>query len=157
MQSDEEFYDTFREWVLGKESIIAEEKKEAKNAEDYGNEERNAAEVSKSARVSFLIHQLEIVPDLTRKFYDNLMRAYPTSPLFLLLGIGTLGTNIARYSAIRRLEGHLTSVVRTGCFYKFLAPSRFGKGIVMGLITKLGTHVEKLRQQSRKTTILSKD
>ena len=134
MQSDDAFYTAFREWVLGRESMIVEEKKEELNAEDYKNDVNDAAEMTKSARVSFLIHQLEMAPEKTRLFYDNLMRAYPTSPIFLLLGIGTLGTNIARYSKVRRLEGHEKSTIRTGCFYKFLAPSRFGKGVAMGLV-----------------------
>ena len=85
----------------------------------------------KSERVSFLAHQVDIVPQKVRNFYCNMMRSYPSSPLFLYLTLGSLGTNIARYSAVRRLSAHPRNVIRTGCFYMFLAPSRFGKGIVM--------------------------
>ena len=153
MQTDEVFFPAFRDWVLEKESIKAEEEKEALNAEESGNQPIQAAEIAKSTRVSFLMHQMDMVPKGNEVFYDNLMEAYPTSPVYLLLALGTLGTNIARYSAVRRLEG--TRVIRTGCFYKFLAPSRFGKGVVMGLIDELGTHVEKKRQAYHESYIIA--
>ena len=52
---------------------------------------------------------------------------------------------MARYSAVRRRSGHVKNSQRSGSFYKFLSPSRFGKGLVMGLISKLGTQIEKQR------------
>ena len=80
---------------MGKESINAEEEKEALNAEEGGNEAIQAAEIAKSTRVSFLMHQMDMVPEGNSVFYDNLMEAYPTYPVYLLLALGTLGTNIA--------------------------------------------------------------
>ena len=70
----------------------------------------------KSPRVSFLLAQIEIVPPTKRELYCNMMRSFPTSPLYLLLAIGSLGTNIAQYIAIRRLKGHQSNHMRTGCF-----------------------------------------
>ena len=67
--------------------------------------------------------------------------------MYLLLALGSVGTNIARYSAVRRRCAHKTNTIRTGCFYKFLAPSRFGKGIALGLLQELGNHVENLRMK----------
>ena len=52
---------------------------------------------------------------------------------------------MARYSAVRRRSGHVKNSQRSGSFYKFLSPSRFGKGLVMDLISKLGTQIEKQR------------
>ena len=88
---------------------------------------------------------MDIIPDDVREVYNTLLRAYPSSPLFLLLGLGCIGTNVGRYSAVRRRSAHESNVIRTGCFYKFLAPSRFGKGIAMGFVGKLGGHVESIR------------
>ena len=98
---------------------------------------------------------MDIIPEKCRVFYTNLNRAYPTAPIYLLLAIGTLGTNVARYSAVRRYTGHNTNIVPTGCSYKFLAPSRFGKGIVMRLITKLGNHVEKKQKTEHEGFVLA--
>ena len=152
MVSDDIFYTKFRNWVIGVDEK-AEEKHDAedevKNNDDGNgnNGDRNAdsVEKQKSHRVSFLVHQLDIIPEDVRGMYCNAMRAYPTSPLFLLLGLGTVGTNIARYSVVRRKSAHVKNVIRTGCFYKFLAPSRFGKGIAMGFMHQLGSHVESMR------------
>ena len=71
-----------------------------------------------------------MIPSDARDFYCHLMRAYPTSPLYLLFNIGTMGTNIARLTAMHRLLD-VTNFIRSGCFYKFLGPSRFEKGIAI--------------------------
>ena len=52
---------------------------------------------------------------------------------------------MARYSSVRRKSGHVKNAQRSGSFYKFLSPSRFGKGLVMGFVSKLGTQIEKQR------------
>ena len=148
MLADDVFYKIFRDEVLGIQHHDVDEKKEGEqeepiqgNDENHGNDvaannlnaDDNDEEVNetKSERVSFLVHQVDIVPQKVRDIYCNMMRSYPSSPLFLYLAVGCLGTNIARYSAVRRLSAHPRNVIRTGCFYMFLAPSRFGKGIVM--------------------------
>ena len=63
----------------------------------------------------------------------------------MFLGVGMLGTNIARYSAVRRLGRDVSNVERSGAFYNIIAPSRFGKGIAISLVTELGSYIEKLR------------
>ena len=65
------------------------------------------------------MRQMDIVPEGSTLFCDHLMEAYPTSRVYLLLALGTLGTNFARYSAFRRLEGHVKNVMRTGYLSKF--------------------------------------
>ena len=56
-----------------------------------------------------------------------------------------IGTNIARFSAVRRLAGDDTNVERTGTLYNIIAPSRFGKGVAISLVTELGSYIEQLR------------
>ena len=63
----------------------------------------------------------------------------------MFLGVGMLATNIARYSAVRRLGRDDSNVERSGAFYNIIAPSRIGKGIAISLVTELGSYVEKLR------------
>jgi len=161
MLSDEGFYSNFRNWILSLDEKVEEEKKETEEEHKKG-EENNVDDTAheelqrKSLRVSFLLHQVEVIPTQTRDFYCNMMRSYPTSPIYLLLGIGSLGTNIARYSGVRRLSAHVTNVIRTGCFYKFLAPSRYCKGIAMALIADLGGHVEKVRSIEHKRYVAQK-
>ena len=124
--SDDKFYSTFRDSVIGKE-ILAED------------------ELHKSHRVKFLTHQLNLIPADQRDLFWNVMRGFPTSPIFSFLAIGIIGTNIARVTVVRRINGEDRSVERTGAFYYFMAPSRFGKGIALSLISKLGGHVEDVR------------
>ena len=73
-----------------------------------------------------------------------MMRNYPSSPVYLMMGLGAIATNIARWSAIKRLSGHINITIRTGCFHRFIAPIRFGEGIVMNFIAELGDHVEEI-------------
>ena len=63
----------------------------------------------------------------------------------MFLGVGMLATNIARYSAVRRLGRDGSNVERSGAFYNIIPPSRFGKGIAISLVTELGSYIEKLR------------
>ena len=148
MVSDEVFFANFHKWILELPSIEENKDEDHQTGEDKEDENEEAEDIKYSRQVSFFVHQTKIIPKDARDFYCNLMRAYPTCPLYLLLSIGTMGTNIARFTAIRRLSGHLTNVIRTGCFYKFLAPSRYGKGIAMGFVTTLGNHIESLRAKS---------
>ena len=117
------------------------------NEENPDLEMKNAADVGQAPhRMKYLLHQLDIIPKGCRKFYKNLMRANPTSPLYLFLIIGVLGTNTARYSAVRRPSGHVSNVIRTGCFYNFIGPSRFGKGMAMRVLKMIGGHIQKKRK-----------
>ena len=124
--SDEKFYSTFRDSVIGSDMIPEDDD-------------------TKSHRVNFLIHQLNMVPVGQRGLFWNIMRGYPTSPIYSFLCIGMIGTNIARFSVVRRVKGEDRNVERTGAFYNFFAPSRFGKGIALSLISEIGGHVEKCR------------
>ena len=132
MVSDSKFYTSFFNKILD----LVDNPGEA-NEEDPDFEMKDAADVGKVPhRMKYLLHQLDIIPKGCRKFYKNLMRANPTSPLYLFPIIGVLGTNTARYSAVRRPSGHDSNVIRTGCFYNFIVPSRFGKGMVMRVLKK---------------------
>ena len=59
--------------------------------------------------------------------------------------IGIMGTNIARYSRVKRITSHKDQAKRTGAFYKLIGPSRLGKGIAMGLLSELGKDIQKAR------------
>ena len=144
MLSDDVFYSKFRDIVLGDRVEPGKEEKEGIIEEG----DNVPVADKKCQRTKFLMHQVEMIPVKSRDFYCNMMRNYPTSPLYLFLGIGMLGTNVARYTAVRRMRGSITNVVRTGCFYNFLAPSRFGKGIALGVISKIGTEIEKVRTKA---------
>ena len=144
MLSDDIFYSRFCDLIVGSDKEAANEDMKAVNEEE--GIVHNAE--NKSQRIKFMMHQLELLPSLNRDFYCNMMRSYPTSPLYLFLGIGMLGTNVARYTAVRRKSGSASNTVRTGCFYKFLAPSRFGKGIALGVISRLGNHIENIRSKA---------
>ena len=73
MPTDKVFFPAFRDWVLENESIKAEEEKEALNAEEGGNQPIQPAEIAKCTRVSFLMHQMDMVLEGNSVFYDNLM------------------------------------------------------------------------------------
>ena len=146
MLSDDVFYSKFRDMVLGDRVEPVKEDMEAV-IDEGGNV---LVSDNKSQRIKFLMHQLEMIPAKNRDFCCNMMRNYPSSPLYLFLGIGMLGTNVARYTGVRRKSGTITNVVRTGCFYNFLAPSRFGKGIALGVISKIGNAIQNLRAKTYK-------
>ena len=61
--------------------------------------------------------------------------------------LGITGTNIARYTSVRRIGAHPLQAERSGTFFNFIAPSRSGKGIALSLLTKLGKHIEDKREQ----------
>ena len=63
------------------------------------------------------------------------------------LAIGMLGTNMSRYSAVRRIGANRTQAERTGAFYYFIAPSRLGKGVALSLLTNIGSHIEEIRSK----------
>ena len=96
MLSDDVFYSKFRDMVLGDRVDPGKEDMEA--VLDEGGNGSDADK--KSQRIKFLMHQMEMIPTKNRDFYCNMMRNYPTSPLYLFLGIGMLGTNVARYTEV---------------------------------------------------------
>ena len=106
MVSDSKFYASFFDKIID----LVDNPGEA-NGEDAAVEMTDAANVGEAPhRMKYLLHQLDIIPKGCRRFYKNLMRANPTSPLYLFLIIGVLGTNMARYSAVRRPSGHVSNV-----------------------------------------------
>ena len=92
MVSDTKFYSSFFEDVLGVVDNLEDAKQEDGVFEiKVANEEANAPR-----RMKYLLHQLDIIPIECRKFYEKMMRAHPTSPLYIFLIVGVLGTNMAR-------------------------------------------------------------
>ena len=134
MVSDFEFYTKFRKSVL---SAIA----------------GDADDTSSSDRVSFQMHQFKMIPSEYRELFCNITRGHPTSPIYALLAIGSLGTNVARYSVVRRIGADGAQLERTGMFYNFLAPSRLGKGVALGLVSNIGTHIENIRKEKYSTRL----
>ena len=102
MLSDEVFYSTFRDLVLSSQQKVhppVEERLEEKQDCVEGDNENNNEQKDEDTRsdgVKFMFHQMKMLPESRRHLYWNMMRAFPTSPLYLMLGIGALGTNIAR-------------------------------------------------------------
>lgn len=132
MVSDAEFFTNFRDNVIDVEHEDDDEKKQ-------------------SPRIKFFMHQYMMIPPKTKDIISNLTRAYPTPPIYAFLGLGVIGTNIARYSAVRRIGDHFTHSERTGVFYNLIAPSRHGKGITTSLIFDIGAHIELVRKQNYET------
>ena len=81
MLSDDIFYSRFRDLIVGAEEDGANEDIKALN-EEGGNVLKAG---NKSQRIKFMMHQLEMVPSMNRDFYCNMMRSYPTSPLYLFV------------------------------------------------------------------------
>ena len=69
IMSDEKFYSTFRDSVIGRDNIPEDDD-------------------TKSHRVTFLLHQLNMIPSGQRDLFWNIMRGYPTSPIYSFLCIG---------------------------------------------------------------------
>ena len=113
----------------------------ANNGDGVINEEKE----ERSVKLDFIVKQMDLLPEENQRFMLNMVRSFPTSPLFLFLVIGTMGTCVARYSAVQRPDGHVSNVTRTGAFYNLIAPSRFGKGIAMRVLRQLARVVEKTR------------
>ena len=101
MVSDDEFYLSFRDNVIGPDT----------DPDDLTN---------KSHRVSFLMPHYHMIPSTNKDFFWNMTRAFPTSPLYAYLALGVIGTNISRYSAVRRLRGDASNVERVGVSIKYL-------------------------------------
>ena len=138
--SEEDFFVSFRERIIGPEPP-AEQKQQA-GEEEQDDDDRNEP----SHEVTFLMHQFKLIPKQSQRLFWNMMRAYPTTPLWIFLGVGMVGTNITRFSAVRRLGADDTNVERTGALCNIIAPSRFGKGIVISLVSDLGSYIESKRK-----------
>ena len=123
MQSDKNFYTEFKRSVL--------------LHDDAGNLEDITA-----ARVAFFILQYKMIPPKHKTLFANLIRGYPTPPIYAFLGLGMLGTNIARFSVVQRLGAQRCQSERTGAFYHFIAPSRLGKGVALSVVTEIASHIE---------------
>ena len=134
MTSDDAFYAKFRDSVVEKEGNDGEEK----ICED---------------RVSFHHQQYKMIPREHKNLFCNIARGFPTPPIYAFLAIGVIGTNIARYSVVRRIGATRKQGERTGGFYNFIAPSRLGKGIAMSIITEIGTYIEELRTERYATRL----
>ena len=138
--SEEDFFVSFRERIIGPEPP-AEQKQQA-GEEEQDDDDRNEP----SHDVAFLMHQFKLIPKQSQRLFWNMMRAYPTTHLWIFLGVGMVGTNITRFSAVRRLGADDTNVERTGALCNIIAPSRFGKGIVISLVSDLGSYIESKRK-----------
>ena len=95
MVSDEVFYTKFRDWIVGSDEVGEEVMRPGQQVENKGHQEDedgggngvgndeenkdggfgNGENDHKSNRISFLLHQLEIVPTDVRKMYSKMMRA----------------------------------------------------------------------------------
>ena len=98
--------------------------------------------ITTPSRVRFLLTQFEMVPSRSENLFGNLLYSYPTSPIYAYLGLGATGTNISRFTSIKRIVAHGGQPERCGCFYSFIAPSRVGKGVAMSILSKIGNHVQ---------------
>ena len=67
-----------------------------------------------------------------------------------------IGRNLGRYSVVRRVGANRDQVERTGAFYKFIAPSRLGKGVALSLLTEVGSHIEDMRSEIYATRLKNK-
>ena len=126
MNSDEAFYANFRNSVLG-----------------IGGQPNDMAEGEN--RVKFQIRQFEMIPQVHRELFTNITRTYPAPPIYIFIGLGLIGTNIARYSSVRRIGSHKDQTERTGSLYKLIGPSRLGKGVALSIVSKIGHHIESVR------------
>ena len=127
MVSDKEFYDEFRKSVLGSSFLDNDET---------------------SNRISFMLCQFEMIPDRLHKLFSKITRGFLTSPVYAFLGIGTIGTNISRFSVVSSIGSHRSQTERVGSFYKFIGPSPVGKGIAISLISEIGQHIEDIRTKT---------
>ena len=76
------------------------------------------------SRVRFLLTQFEMVPSRLENLFGNLLYSYPTSPIYAYIALGATGTNISRFTSIKRIGAHGAQPERCGCFYNFIAPVR---------------------------------
>ena len=68
--SDEDFFDSFRESIIGPEPHAEQI--------DQDDAERNVP----SHQVTFLTHQFNLIRNQSQLLFWNMMRAYPTTPLW---------------------------------------------------------------------------
>ena len=101
-----------------------------------------------------MLTQFKMVPPHLENLFGNLLYSYPTSPIYAFLGLGATGTNISRFTSIKRIGAHDAQPERCGCFYNFIAPSRLGKGVVMSILSEIGNHVEVERMRYYRDIIL---
>ena len=129
MSSDRAFFSSFREKVIG---VGVEDEDDGLN----------------SHRVAFYLEQFKMIPTQHKDFICNITKGYPTPPIYVLLALGSIGTNIARCSVVRRIGGHRNHVERTGAFYNLIAPSRLGKGIAISLVSDIRSQIEDIRSKN---------
>ena len=84
MISDTVFFSKFRDSVVEREGNDGEEK-------------------ISSDRLSFFLEQFKMIPEKQKELFSNLCRGLPTPPIYAFLAIGVVGTNIARYTVVRRI------------------------------------------------------
>ena len=113
-------------------------------------------DVNVPARVRFFLHQFNMVPQHLEDMFCNLLSTYPTTPIYAFISLGAIGTNISRYSSIKRIGALNAQTERCGCFFKLIGPSRVGKGIAMSLITEIGSHIENERRTYYTGNILNR-
>ena len=70
MVEDKRFYDDFRDSIIGSSTLD---------------------NVGPSKRISFMLHQYKTIPQRHHKLFCNMVRSYPTSPIFAFIGLGTIG------------------------------------------------------------------
>ena len=107
------------------------------------------------SRVRFLLTQFDMVPSRLENLFGNLLYSYPTSPIYAFLVLGATGTNISRFTSIKRIEAHGAQPERCGCFYNFIAPSRVGKGVAMSILSEIGNHVQVERMRYYRDIVLN--
>ena len=149
MLTEEEFYNCFMSLVCD-EGNNADDNSEVPQEDavnvPLANVEDNVINEEKeerSVKLDFIMKQMELLPEENKRIMLNMVRSFPSSPIFLYMVIGSMGTCVARYSAVQRPDGHVSNVTRTGAFYNLIAPSRFGKGIAMRVLRQLALVVEK--------------
>ena len=135
MHSENSFYKSFRDAILDLPDGVDESQR----------------------RLEFILHHYGMLPREHEGLIFSLARSFPTVPVYLFLDIGVLGSNIARYSVVKRLGSHANLSSRTGCFYKMIAHSRFGKGISMDFISHLGMVIQKQRARQFRVYHASED
>ena len=111
--------------------------------------------ITTPSRVRFLLTQFEMVPSRLENLFGNLLYSYPTSPIYAYLGLGATGTNISRFTSIKRIVAHGGQPERCGCFYNFIAPSRVGKGVAMSILSEIGNHVQVERMRYYRDIVLN--
>ena len=83
--SDEQFFNRFLDRIIGPDLPGDREEPEGENKVVDGDDEGNAMvdedEGNASRRVSFLMHQIRMIPKKHHPLFWNLLRKYPTAPI----------------------------------------------------------------------------